>query len=103
MDIMDKAKGHWLGCITCLVIKCLVFQGARLIKPELCPQLVYNIMCHCWSELPHYRPTFRFPSDNRLSERPVEPYDDDHALPWQPHTRVKLSEMIVKCKIFAAR
>ena len=35
------------------------FQGLRLLKPDACPQLVYNIMGHCWSELPDYRPTFR--------------------------------------------
>ncbi|XP_063695354.1 fibroblast growth factor receptor 2-like [Bolinopsis microptera] len=36
-----------------------VQAGARLIKPEVCPQTLYNIMLHCWSELPDYRPSFR--------------------------------------------
>ncbi|KAL5255722.1 hypothetical protein ACHWQZ_G011071 [Mnemiopsis leidyi] len=36
-----------------------VQQGSRLLKPDCCPQIIYNIMSQCWNELPEHRPNFR--------------------------------------------
>jgi serine/threonine protein kinase/NADH:ubiquinone oxidoreductase subunit 6 (subunit J) len=33
-------------------------QGKRLIKPDECPQSIYDVMSKCWLQIPHHRPTF---------------------------------------------
>jgi len=33
-------------------------KGRRLPKPEICPQEIYDIMIHCWNEVPNERPSF---------------------------------------------
>ncbi|XP_043939982.1 tyrosine-protein kinase Lck-like isoform X1 [Protopterus annectens] len=35
-------------------------QGYRMPIPENCPQKLYDIMMHCWSENPDDRPTFEY-------------------------------------------
>ena len=34
-------------------------NGHRLAMPELCPDLVFDLMTQCWHLEPHQRPTFK--------------------------------------------
>lgn len=36
-----------------------VLAGYRMSKPEICPDVVYEVMKDCWKEDPNERPTFR--------------------------------------------
>lgn len=35
-------------------------RGYRMPCPDICPEALYNIMQHCWTENPDNRPTFEY-------------------------------------------
>ena len=35
-----------------------VLQGYRMESPKECPEEIYKLILHCWSEVPANRPTF---------------------------------------------
>lgn len=47
-------------------------EGERLVKPEDCPQDIYNVMLQSWSPKPEDRPTFMALRDFLVEVRAVQ-------------------------------
>lgn len=47
-------------------------EGERLVKPEDCPQDIYNVMLQSWSPKPEDRPTFMALRDFLVEVRSLE-------------------------------
>ncbi|CAL4135372.1 unnamed protein product, partial [Meganyctiphanes norvegica] len=57
-EIITRGKNPYPGIPNNEVIE-LVNKGERMLKDNMCPQKLYDIMLKCWNEDPNTRPTFQ--------------------------------------------
>ncbi|KAI4901210.1 hypothetical protein NFI96_013718 [Prochilodus magdalenae] len=57
-EMFTHGQEPWLGLNGSQILHKIDKEGERLIKPEDCPQDIYNVMLQSWSPKPEDRPTF---------------------------------------------
>ncbi|KAJ8384321.1 hypothetical protein AAFF_G00206780 [Aldrovandia affinis] len=57
-EMCTYGQEPWLGLNGSQILHKVDKEGERLLKPEDCPQDVYNVMMQCWAQKPDDRPTF---------------------------------------------
>uniref|UniRef100_A0A4W5LWH9 Serine-threonine/tyrosine-protein kinase catalytic domain-containing protein n=1 Tax=Hucho hucho TaxID=62062 RepID=A0A4W5LWH9_9TELE len=57
-EMFTHGQEPWLGLNGSQILHKVDVEGERLVKPEDCPQDVYNVMLQTWSPQPDDRPTF---------------------------------------------
>ncbi|XP_017309078.1 activated CDC42 kinase 1 isoform X1 [Ictalurus punctatus] len=57
-EMFSHGQEPWLGLNGSQILHKIDKEGERLVKPEDCPQDIYNVMLQSWSPKPEDRPTF---------------------------------------------
>uniref|UniRef100_A0AAR2JCC2 Activated CDC42 kinase 1 n=1 Tax=Pygocentrus nattereri TaxID=42514 RepID=A0AAR2JCC2_PYGNA len=57
-EMFTHGQEPWLGLNGSQILHKIDKEGERLVKPEDCPQDIYNVMLQSWSPKPEDRPTF---------------------------------------------
>ncbi|XP_077101023.1 activated CDC42 kinase 1 isoform X2 [Siphateles boraxobius] len=57
-EMFTHGQEPWVGLNGSQILHKIDKEGERLIKPEDCPQDIYNVMLQSWSPKPEDRPTF---------------------------------------------
>jgi len=56
-ELLTRGSSPYPG-VNNYYIREYVVTGKRLDKPEICPPIIYEMMCRCWEENPDNRPSF---------------------------------------------
>ncbi|KAI5610244.1 activated CDC42 kinase 1-like isoform X3, partial [Silurus asotus] len=57
-EMFTHGQEPWIGLNGSQILHKIDKEGERLVKPEDCPQDIYNVMLQSWSPKPEDRPTF---------------------------------------------
>ncbi|XP_063062720.1 activated CDC42 kinase 1 [Engraulis encrasicolus] len=57
-EMFSHGQEPWLGLNGSQILHKIDKEGERLVRPEDCPQDIYNVMLQSWSPKPEDRPTF---------------------------------------------
>ncbi|XP_013869547.1 tyrosine kinase, non-receptor, 2b isoform X3 [Austrofundulus limnaeus] len=57
-EMFTHGQEPWLGLNGSQILHKVDKECERLLKPEDCPQDIYNVMLQCWAQKPGDRPTF---------------------------------------------
>lgn len=49
---------HGLSALGFQILHKIDVEGERLVKPDLCPTEIYQLMSQCWAQKPIDRPSF---------------------------------------------
>uniref|UniRef100_A0A673YSA7 Activated CDC42 kinase 1 n=1 Tax=Salmo trutta TaxID=8032 RepID=A0A673YSA7_SALTR len=71
-EMFTHGQEPWLGLNGSQILHKVDVEGERLVKPEDCPQDVYNVMLQTWSPQPDDRPTFTALRDFLLETMPTD-------------------------------
>lgn len=70
-EMFTFGEEPWMGYTGSEILQKIDQEGKRLLAPDGCPTLTYQLMIQCWASDPALRPTF-FHLQHLLSERPEE-------------------------------
>uniref|UniRef100_A0A8K9URN1 Activated CDC42 kinase 1 n=1 Tax=Oncorhynchus mykiss TaxID=8022 RepID=A0A8K9URN1_ONCMY len=71
-EMFTHGQEPWLGLNGSQILHKVDVEGERLVKPDDCPQDVYNMMLQTWSPQPDDRPTFTALRDFLLETMPTD-------------------------------
>ncbi|XP_045077177.1 activated CDC42 kinase 1-like isoform X4 [Coregonus clupeaformis] len=71
-EMFTHGQEPWLGLNGSQILHKVDVEGERLVKPDDCPQDVYNVMLQTWSPQPDDRPTFTALRDFLLETMPTD-------------------------------
>ncbi|XP_012995153.2 activated CDC42 kinase 1 isoform X2 [Esox lucius] len=71
-EMFTHGQEPWVGLNSSQILHRLDAEGERLVKPDDCPQDVYNMMLQTWSPQPDDRPTFIALQDFLLETMPTD-------------------------------
>uniref|UniRef100_A0A8C1SA81 Activated CDC42 kinase 1 n=1 Tax=Cyprinus carpio TaxID=7962 RepID=A0A8C1SA81_CYPCA len=71
-EMFTHGQEPWVGLNGSQILHKIDREGERLIKPEDCPQDIYNVMLQGWSPKPEDRPTFVSLRDFLVETMPTE-------------------------------
>ncbi|XP_070609913.1 activated CDC42 kinase 1 isoform X2 [Erythrolamprus reginae] len=71
-EMFTYGQEPWVGLNGSQILHKIDKEGEQLVRPEDCPQDIYNVMLQCWAHKPEDRPTFVALRDFLLEAQPTD-------------------------------